>query len=200
MLDRLQPAASETRSVRAREMRGKTIPVFGQLQWGHLSSGGATCRGCHGVLLFASMDCWLSASFLVDWRNPVHQVIPVGRGISCRKALLEYPVSVGLAPVGPFGAFVVHPAIDDDLGLRVVAEEETELLQELRPLPGAVFRPDRVAESEHRGGRIRRYDFLGKLLDGRQDFRGCLIPVGLGMRLSELLDGRGKIFIRLLES
>src|SRR5690606_4692017 len=73
------------------------------------------------------------------------QGLPVVRRIPAPEHFRENGIRVGSASRRPQGLFIVDPGINDDLRLRVVAEEQPIPPSELGPPPVAPGRPHGVA-------------------------------------------------------
>src|SRR5208282_1120710 len=77
--------------------------------------------------------------------RPLHQRRPLVRRIAGREHAPEYLVGIALAALLAQAALVVDPSVDDDARAPVVAEEEPEAAEELRPEPVPIFVAERLA-------------------------------------------------------
>ncbi len=102
--------------------------------------------------------------------------------------LAEYPVGVVAALVGALGVLIIDPSEHDHFAGRVVAEEQSVLLEELRPEPVLVIVAERAALPVFRSSRILRDDIEGQLRDRRQLLAGVFLHVPDGVFLFKGLD------------
>lgn len=118
---------------------------------------------------------------------------PVVRRVAALQHAPEHRVRIVPAAALAEAALVVHPGIDDQLRAGVVAKEQAEAAEKLRPEPVAVFRATRVALAVFRACGIGGNRFEDQL---RHKGEQLHVRIGLEIFRVALACGRGRFFQR----
>ena len=102
--------------------------------------------------------------------------------------LAEHPVSVVTAFTGALGGVIGDPREHDHLAGRVIAKEQTVLLEKFRPEPVLVVVAQGTALTVFRARRVLGDDVECQFCDGRQPFAGILFYIAMRVFLLQSLD------------